>query len=49
MHFGQCVFKVCPKRWIEERAFAWLNCSRRLFMDCGVALLLMRARTIQRF
>jgi transposase len=23
-------FKVLPKRWVEERTFAWLNWSRRL-------------------
>src|ERR1039458_214977 len=26
-------FQVLPKRWIVERTFAWLNCSRRLSKD----------------
>jgi putative transposase len=26
-------FVVLPKRWIVERTFGWLNCSRRLSKD----------------
>ena len=26
-------FQVLPKRWIVERTFAWLGCSRRLSKD----------------
>ena len=26
-------FQVLPKRWVVERTFAWLNCSRRLSKD----------------
>jgi transposase len=26
-------FKVLPKRWIVERNFAWMGCSRRLSKD----------------
>jgi len=26
-------FKVLPRRWVVERTFAWLNCSRRLSKD----------------
>jgi transposase len=29
----QHLFRVLPKRWIVERTFAWLNCSRRLSKD----------------
>lgn len=26
-------FEVLPRRWVVERTFAWLNCSRRLSKD----------------
>lgn len=26
-------FQVLPRRWVVERTFAWLNCSRRLSKD----------------
>jgi putative transposase len=26
-------FKLLPRRWVVERTFAWLNCSRRLSKD----------------
>jgi len=26
-------FKVLPRRWVVERTFAWLSCSRRLSKD----------------
>jgi len=26
-------FVVLPKRWIVERSFAWISCSRRLTRD----------------
>jgi transposase len=26
-------FKILPKRWIVERSFAWMGCSRRLSKD----------------
>lgn len=30
-------FNVLPKRWIVERTFAWLNCSRRLSKDYEIS------------
>ena len=27
-------FKVMPKRWVEERSFAWLEKNRRLCKNC---------------
>lgn len=29
-------FEVLPRRWVVERTFAWLNCSRRLSKDYEV-------------
>lgn len=29
-------FVILPRRWVVERTFAWLNCSRRLSKDYEV-------------
>lgn len=29
--------QVLPKRWVVERTFAWLNCSRRLSKDYEIS------------
>ena len=31
-------FEVLPKRWVVERAFAWLNNSRRLSKDYEISI-----------